>query len=298
MLTGSIIGDIKYQFRNGNMVIKLILANIGVFLFINILHLICFLTQSTGIYETILYKFELPASLSLLWHQPWSLITYMFSHEGFLHILFNMLWFYWFGEIFVLYLGDKKVLPLYLIGGLMGGFTYLLAYNLIPVFKPAAQMGVPLIGASASILAIVFAAATINPDHEISLILIGPVRIKYIALVSLLLDVINIPNGNAGGYIAHVGGALSGYLYIMALRSGTDIAAPFNNLMDRIVTIFKPRPKVKVSYNSNGRRSEPSQARDKTEQDKVDEILDKIARSGYDSLTKEEKDFLFHYSKK
>jgi membrane associated rhomboid family serine protease len=210
----------------------------------------------------------------------------MFLHVQFFHILFNMLWLYWFGEIFVLYLGDKKVLPLYIIGGLSGALIYILAYNLLPVFKPVVEISY-MLGASASIFAIVFAAATLNPDHEIGLILIGAVKIKYIALVSLLLDVITIPYSNAGGYIAHVGGALSGFLFIKALRSGWDVTA-----------IFRRKTKVKVAYKSAAAKSASGPARGKGEQEKVDEILDKIARSGYESLTKEEKDFLFHYSKK
>ncbi len=286
MLTGSIIGDIKYQFQYGNMVMKLIFINVGVFLLFGLFNLFSFLFQSYSLYQFILLKVETSASLHILMYQPWSVFTYMFLHVQIFHILFNMLWLYWFGEIFVLYLGDKKVLPLYIIGGLSGALIYILAYNLIPVFKPVAET-LYMLGASASIFAIVFAAATINPDHEIGLILIGPVKIKYVALISLLLDVINIPYSNAGGYIAHVGGALSGFLFIKALQSGFDITK-----------IFTRKPKVKVAYKSDTAKSTNGQARGNGEQEKVDEILDKIARSGYDSLTKEEKDFLFHYSKK
>ena len=135
MLTGSIIGDIKYQFRYGDMVMKLIFVNVGVFLIFGIIHLFSYLFSS-GFYPSFLEKFEAPASLPQLLRQPWSVITYMFLHEAPLHILFNMLWLYWFGQIFALiYLGDKKVLPLYLLGGLVGALTYILAFNFIPVFK-------------------------------------------------------------------------------------------------------------------------------------------------------------------
>ena len=297
MLTGSIIGDIKYQFRNGNMVTRLILVNVGVFVFFGLFYLIGFVSQSTTLYDAVILKLEAPASLHHLAQQPWSVFTYMFLHQGFFHVLFNMLWFYWFGEIFVLYLGDKKILPLYLMGGLSGALIYMLAYNLLPVFKPSVELSY-MLGASASIFAIVFAAATLNPDHEVRLILIGNVKIKYVAVVSLLLDVINIPHGNAGGYIAHVGGALCGYLYITSLRSGFDITSPLNNFFDWVVTLFSRRPNIKVAHKSTGPRTAPHQPRKESDQDRVDEILDKIAHSGYDSLTKEEKDFLFHYSKK
>ena len=296
MLTGSITNDIKYQFRYGNMVMKLIFVNAGVFLFFGIFYFISFLFQNNTAYNLVLSKVEMPASISTLLYQPWSVFSYMFLHTGFFHVLFNMLWFYWFGEIFVLYLGDKKILPLYILGGLAGAVIYLLAYNLLPVFKPQVDVSM-MLGASASIFAIVFAAATIAPDYEIRLMFLGIVKIKYIAVVSLLLDIINIPYGNAGGYIAHIGGALSGYLYIKSLQGGFDFASPFNKLFDGVANLFKPKSNIKVTYKSETRKSEVS-LRSKNEQQRVDEILDKIARSGYDSLTKEEKDFLFNYSKK
>ncbi len=296
MLTGSITNDIKHQFRHGNMVMKLIFVNVGVFLFFGVLHLLGFLLQNNSFYHLLLSKVEMPASLTTLLYQPWSVFTYMFLHTGFFHVLFNLLWFYWFGEIFVLYLGDKKILPLYILGGLTGAVTYLLAFNLIPVFKPQVDASM-MLGASASIFAVVFAAATLNPDFEVRLMFIGVVRIKYIAVISLLLDVINIPYGNAGGYIAHAGGALSGYLYIKSLRGGFDLTSPLNKLFDGVANLFKPKSNIKVTYKSESRKSETG-SRSKNEQQRVDEILDKIARSGYDSLTKEEKDFLFNYSKK
>ncbi|MCX6197666.1 MAG: rhomboid family intramembrane serine protease [Bacteroidetes bacterium] len=296
MLTGSITNDIKHQFSYGNMVMKLIFVNIGVFLFFGIFNLAGFLFQNNSLYNLVLSKVEMPASLSVLLHQPWSGFTYMFLHTGFFHVLFNMLWFYWFGEIFVLYLGDKKILPLYIIGGLAGAITYLLAYNLLPVFKPQADVSM-MLGASASVFAIVFAAATLAPDYEIRLMFLGSIKIKHIAIISLLLDIINIPYGNAGGYIAHIGGALSGYLYIKSLQSGFDFATPLNKFFDGMANLFKPKSSIKVTYKSETQKIEKV-SRNKNEQQRVDDILDKIARSGYDSLTKEEKDFLFNYSKK
>jgi len=293
MLTGSIIGDIKYQFRYGNMVVKLIFVNLAVFAFFGLFYLFSFFAQSDSLYQLVLKEFEAPASLHQLLRQPWSVFTYMFLHVAPLHVIFNMLWLYWFGDIFVLYLSDKKVLPLYIIGGLGGVIIYLLAYNLLPVFKADIPFAY-LLGASASIMAIVFAAATLNPDHEISLILIGAVKIKYVAVFSLLLDIITIPYSNAGGYLAHVGGALTGYLFITGLRSGFDISA----IPGKFTGLFKRKPAVKVSYKNTGGNMTSSTTRSKGEQEKVDEILDKISRSGYDSLSKEERDILFNYSKK
>ena len=296
MLTGSISDDIKHQLRYGNMVMKLVLANAGVFLFFGIFYFISFLFQNNSLYNLVLSKAEMPASLNTLLYQPWSVFTYMFLHTGFFHVLFNMLWLYWFGEIFVLYLGNKKILPLYILGGLAGAVIYLLAYNLLPVFKPQVDVSM-MLGASASIFAVVFAAATIAPDYEIRLMFLGIVKIKYIAVVSLFLDIINIPYGNAGGYIAHIGGALSGYFYIKSLQSGFDFTSPFTKLFEGVANLFKPKSNIKVTYKSDSQKAEKT-SRSKNEQQKVDDILDKIARSGYDSLTKEEKDFLFNYSKK
>src|ERR1700722_12847783 len=155
MLTNSLIGDIKYYMRNGNMVTKLIFVNVAIFIFFGLFYVISYLSQSYSFYTVLLQKLEIPASLHQLATQPWSVFTYMFLHVAPLHILFNMLWLYWFGEIFVLYLGDKKVLPLYIIGGISGALIYILAFNLIPVFKPAVPASY-MLGASASIFAIVF----------------------------------------------------------------------------------------------------------------------------------------------
>lgn len=293
MLTNSIKDDIKHYFNYGSVAVKLILVNIAVFLVLGILNLVGFFIESSGWYNLLLNKLEMPASVHTLLYQPWSAFTYMFMHTGLLHLLFNMLWFYWFSEIFILHLGDKRVLPLYLLGGLSGAVIYMLAYNFIPVFKPKVDTSL-MLGASASIFAIVFGAATLNPDYEVRMMFIGNVRIKYIALASLLLDIINIPYGNAGGYIAHVGGAFSGYLYIRSLQNGFDLFAVF----DKITNPFARKPKLKTAYKNENYRRPAEKANTKTEQQRVDEILDKIARSGYDSLSKEEKDFLFQYSNK
>lgn len=293
MLTNSLSGDIKHQFRYGNMVMKLLFVNVGVFLALSLLHLISYLSQSFSLYELLLKNLEVPAALSLLMNQPWSVLTYMFLHKGILHILFNMLWLYWFGEIFVFYLGDKKILPLYFIGGLSGAALYILSFNLLPVFQSLLD-GSYMLGASASVYAVVFAATTINPDHSMRLLLLGDVKIKYIAWISLILGIISIPDGNPGGNIAHMGGALSGFLFIKGLRSGLDFSSPFVGLLN----LFRRNSRMKVTHRGAGKQTESPKPRGKSEQERVDDLLDKIARSGYDSLTKEEKDFLFHYSKK
>lgn len=288
MLTGSTIGDIKHYLRYSNVIVKLLIANVSVFLVVAIIHWVCNNTGVSAAFDLAIHRFEFPASLkSLLW-QPWSAITYMFLHLELFHIGFNMLWLYWFGEIFILYLGEKKVLPLYIIGGLGGALLYSLAFNLIPNFKNSVELS-HLLGASGSIYAIVFASIILNPDHEISLIFFDKVKIKYIAIALIILGLINSYYGNAGGEIAHLGGALVGSFYIISLRQGFD---PIN-----FAALFKRRSPVKVTYKNTDVQS-ANKNRSNSEQQKVDEILDKIARSGYDSLSKEERDFLFNYSKK
>ena len=290
MLTNSIWGDIKYQFTYGNAAIKLIFANVGIFLIVVLFKLVCIVAQVPNLYVLIINYLKVPASLGTLLYQPWSLFSYMFLHEGVMHILFNMLWLYWFSEIVILFLGDKKILPIYIMGGLAGAGLYILMYNTIPYFKGAMPIAY-MAGASAGVMAIVWAAVALSPDYEIRLPILGNVKIKYIAIVSILIDIISIPQGNAGGHIAHIGGALMGYWYIRILQGGTDLAAPFT----AIGNVFKPKPVVKLTHISETKVAGKPIPSDKV-QEKLDAILDKMNESGYDSLSKEEKDFLFRYS--
>jgi membrane associated rhomboid family serine protease len=302
-MTGtSILEDLKYRFRAGNMVTKLIFVNVLVFVAVKLLVLILFFAQKNGLYTPIIAQLTMPAYLPQLVKQPWTIFTYMFLHEGFFHILFNMLWMFWFGDIFMLYLGDKKILPLYLLGGLSGAIFYVAAYNLIPVFHPSLPI-VKMLGASAGVLAIVFAAVTLNPDYEVRLMFLGDVKIKYIALVSLVIDILSIPNGNAGGYIAHIGGALCGWLFIKGLRSGVDAGKPIGDFAEMVSSQFSKQKQGVLKYEGErkttfGSATATTIKRTDDEQAQVDEILDKISRSGYDSLSKEEKDFLFKFSNK
>lgn len=309
------IDDLRYRFKYGNMVVKLIYVNMSIFLLLGLMKLGFFLFQNTGLYTMILQKISLPASLNVLLYQPWSIFSYMFLHEGLFHILFNMLWLYWFGEIFISYLGDKRILPLYLIGGLSGALLYLLSFNFIPVFKTHSNSTI-LIGASASILAIVFGIVTLVPNHSIRLLFFGNVRIKYIAFITLVIDIISIPNNNAGGYIAHLGGALSGFLFMRGVKKGIDISQPINKFAETVVAQFSRREApntytsktfstekkikqntvqdVKFTYTPQSSSSQ----KQAVEQAQLDSILDKISRSGYDSLSEEEKKFLFEFSNK
>lgn len=292
MLTGSIAGDIKHQFQYGNVVFKLILANVGVFLVYHIVNVICYFTGTSTVIGFLNENLLAYSNWGLMLHKPWTLLTYQFFHIDIRHFLFNMLWLYFFGEVFILYLGEKKVLPVYLLGGFFGWLVFALALHIIPVLKPMANFEM-LLGASAGIQAIAFAAVAIHPDHKFNLMFVGSVSIKYIAFVSLFIDLIMVPQGHAGTYFAHLGGALFGYLYISLLQHGVDPMAT----LEKLKGLFTRKSKVRVAYK-NTAYQKTEKPIGKSEQQRVDEILDKIARSGYDSLNKEEKDFLFHYSKK
>lgn len=227
----------------------------------------------------------------------------MFIHEGFWHILWNMLGLYWFGQIVQDMIGKPKILPLYIFGGIFGGLLYMLAYNIFPLFSNAVAVS-SCIGASAGVMAIVLAAATIAPNFELGFAIIGPVKIKWIALVYVVLDLINIQGGNAGGHIAHLGGALFGFVFIKQLQSGNDFTRPFYAVTDFFSNLFKKKSNLKVEYKKeyvytsekNTKSNTAQQKETISKQEKLDAILDKINRSSYDSLSKEEKEFLFKIS--
>jgi membrane associated rhomboid family serine protease len=235
-----------------------------------------------------------PADLHLLIRKPWTLITYMFLHKNFLHILFNLLWLYWFGRIFLEYLDDKKLVGVYLLGGLSGAFLYVLVYNIFPVFFRQLELSYAL-GASAAVMAIVISISVYVPDYAVNLLFIGRVKIIYIAIIGFLVTSVFDFSINTGGKIAHIGGALFGYLFTLQYRKGHDLTRGLNRFLSAFLGIFKPKPKVTVTH----RKSENDydfNKRKKEEQIEIDRILDKIAKSGYDSLTKQEKELLFRQS--
>jgi membrane associated rhomboid family serine protease len=307
----SIWADIRNEFQRGNIITRLIFINIAVFLLINLSALLFkVFIGMPEVSTTILRQFTVPADVSKLVTRPWTLITHMFAHQGLLHILFNMLWLYWMGRILQEYLGDRKVLPLYVMGALFGAGAYILLYNVLPYFRPAVPVSEAL-GASAGVMAIVVGTATLLPDYRIGLLLIGPVKLKWLALVAVVLDVIGISGGNPGGSIAHLGGAFFGFLFIRQLQKGNDLSRGFNWLFDRLVRFFSlrrrgprihysnPKVKAKTAAGNVGakKQSTPGPAAKGDRQQRLDEILEKISRSGYDGLTKEEKDFLFRVSR-
>jgi membrane associated rhomboid family serine protease len=291
----SISDEIKQTFKSGSSLIKLIYINLAVFIIVNIVEIFYFILNRHDSYSAFLLTFAVPADLHLLIRKPWTLITYMFLHKNFLHILFNLLWLYWFGKIFLEYLDGKKLVGVYLLGGLSGAFLYILMYNLFPVFFSQLKMSYAL-GASAAVMAIVISIAAYVPNYTVYLLFFGKVKIIYIAIIGFLVTSVFDFSINTGGKIAHFGGAIFGYLFTLQYRRGRDITKGLNRILSAIFGLFKPKPKVTVSYKKSDTDYDYN-LRKKTEQDEIDRILEKIAKSGYDSLTKEEKELLFKQSK-
>ncbi|MFP5471386.1 MAG: rhomboid family intramembrane serine protease [Bacteroidia bacterium] len=296
----SIGNEIKRWYTTGSIVSKLILVNAAIFIAFTIIDVIGKLTYTNlGFIQSWLYA---TSNFSDLLFKPWSIVTYMFLHGGFWHILFNMLFLSLFGRIFLTFLGTKKFLAIYLLGGIVGYLFYATSYNLFPYFSN--QIGTPIVGASAAIMAIMAATVTLSPNYEIRLFLIPfNIKIIWIGLLFFLQDIFALKGSfNLGGSLAHIGGAVFGYIAILQLQKGKDILRWFEVIIDKIESIFKPS-KLKVSYRSPKAKSKPMTDEEynlnkKERQQKVDAILDKIKQSGYESLTKTEKDFLFNEGKK
>jgi len=192
-------------------------------------------------------------------------------------------------------LGEKRLLSLYILGGLCGGFLYILAYNIFPRFNDVLPIARAL-GASASVMAIIVGIATKVPNYTVNLIFLGNVKLKYIAIVFVSLDLISFQDGNAGGHIAHLGGALFGFFYIRQLNQGKDWSIWFYKWASAFRSLFKGSGKRKIKVVYNKKSGKTAHAKKRSDQAVVDTILDKISKSGYDSLTKEEKDILFKAS--
>lgn len=288
--------DIKRTFRQGNSLTRLIYINIAVFILITIAAVIGFLLNNPEISEKVLYYISVPSSFKVLLLRPWTIITYMFVHQGIWHILFNMLWLYWFGSIFLEYLDQRKLVAVYLMGGISGALVYILSFNIFPVFSAVVTDSVA-IGASASVMAIVIAIAAYVPDYTVHLFLFGRIKIKYMALAIFILTSVMDFSINSGGKLAHIGGALFGYLYTLNLKQGRDIGKGFNKIIDSLVTTFKPRKKLKVTHKKPANEYEYNKLKAE-HQALINNILEKISKGGYDSLTKEEKETLFRESQK
>lgn len=285
------------RYNNGH--VQLIIINVVVFLVMAVLMVVSTISGFSDVFEWIHAQVSIPPVFSTFITKPWTIITYAFMHDltGILHILFNMLFLYWFGKLFIEYLGSDKLISVYFLGAIAGGVAYLLVYNLIPFFMEQAPRG--MIGASAAVYAIVVATATLLPDYTFFLLFLGPVRIKYIAAFYIVLSFLGTVGGNAGGNIAHLGGALIGFVYMKQLQAGINWGSWITVTIEWFKDLFKPRSKVKVTYRSDdtSKKGKPAKG-PSVSQDELDAILDKISSGGYESLTKEEKEKLFNASKK
>ena len=290
----NIFYNLKRSFQTGTILSKLLFINVGLFLVLRLLSVLFLLFNLNDI--PFLLYLQLPASPSLLLMRPWTLVTYMFTHFDFLHILFNMLWLYWFGGLFLNFFNEKQLGGLYLLGGLAGAVLFVLCYNLFPYFQDVASFSY-LMGASASVMAIVFAVSFYRKDLEINLLLIGRIKLIYLAVFTLIIDLLAMASDNAGGHIAHVGGALFGIWFASRIQQGKDMTAPINRLIDWFVNLGKRKPKMRVSYKRPETDYEYN-ARKHQESVNIDTILDKLKRSGYESLSADEKKRLFDASKK
>lgn len=298
---------IRHAFdHKNNGLYKIIAINLLAFLVLMVLRVFLTIGGSETTYRSIISFFMMPAGIPQFLMQPWTIISYMFLHEGFLHIIFNMLFLYWFGLLVQEYLGSRKLVNLYILGGIAGGLLYMILYNIAPYFSDRVDSAL-MLGASAGVYAIVVAAATLRPDTEFHLLLLGPVKIKYIAIFYVLVAFANSAGANAGGELAHLGGAALGFVYILQLNKGIDIGKPVQTVGTFFEKLFSQKPKVKVTYRRDtdstrkktGRSSTASAASSsRSTQEEIDRILDKIADKGYDNLTKEEKRKLFDFSNK
>ena len=286
--------DLRRNFESGNILMKLIYINVGLFIVIRLIGVILLLFN-LGSFPFLQYL-QLPSSLELLLHRPWTIFSYMFTHFDVLHILFNMLWLYWFGNLFLSWFNERQLGGLYLLGGIAGAAMFLLTYNVFPYFRNMVGYSF-LMGASASVMAIVFAISYYKKEWEINLLFIGRIKLIYLASFSLLIDLLAITSTNSGGHLAHLGGALVGICFAELIDKGIDLTRPINRLVDWFVNLGKRKPTMRVTY----KRSETDyeyNARKYQEKVDLDAILDKLKRSGYESLSAEEKKKLFEASKK
>lgn len=279
------INNILYKYKNGTIVEQLIYLNVFAFLLMYIVNSVSFLFGYQGS-NFIFEWFAMPANLDEFITRPWTIITYGFLHGGFLHILFNLIWLYYIGNLFLDYFTQKQLLSFYLYGTVFGGFIYLISYNYFPALQ---NTNAALVGASSAISAIFIGIATHIPYYEFNIRFIGFVKLWILAAIFVGIDIIQLPVENTGGHLAHIGGALFGYFYVKTFRNtNNSFSNPFSN-------IFKRKSTLKTVYKSTKRKAKNKSV---SNQEQIDAILDKISKSGYESLNQEEKDLLFKQGKK
>lgn len=296
----SILNDFKYAWkRPNNAVAQIIIINVAVFVGLFLIGLL----RHAGLGPVALFiheQFAIPSNIEQFIFRPWTALTYAFNHADIFHIFFNMLVFYWFGRLFAEYLGSQKLVNLYVISALGGALVYLFVYNVFPGM-PTSTM----IGASGAVYGVVVAAATLMPDYRFYLLFLGPVKIIYIALFYIFISLFTLDRGvNIGGELAHLTGALVGFLYIKQLQRGSEMGIFVFKIMEFFKGLFKPKPKIKVTHKKttrpgkSGFKNASPSAKSNISQNEIDAILDKISEKGYESLTKEEKEKLFNASKR
>lgn len=284
--------------RSNNSHIQLILINVVVFIILAFLYVVSTIGGFEHIFSTVYKAFSLPPQPAEFIYRPYTLLTYAFAHSlrDIWHILFNMISLYWFGRLFIEYLGNDRLIALYILGALAGGILYLLLFNSVPYFQERAGMG--MVGASAAIYAIMVACATLVPDYTFFLMFFGPVRIKYIALFFILLSFLGTVSSNAGGNLAHLGGAAIGYIYVRRLQSGTNIGSWITAVMNWFSSLFSGNRKSKLKYQKRESPVSRGASSSQVTQAEIDAILDKISEKGYESLSSEEKEKLFRAGKR
>jgi membrane associated rhomboid family serine protease len=285
--------QLRYRLQQLNEAEKLILINVICFVLPLFLKTLFYLLNIPS--NVMIGWFELSAEWSDLLFKPWTIFTYSFMHSGFFHLFWNMYLLYFASRLFLNLFSLRTFFNVYFLGVLLGGLTFMLSYSVFPAFQYASPI---MVGASAGVMAVLIFMATYSPDLEVRIIFFN-VKLRYLGIAFVLLDVIQIPYGNAGGHLAHLGGAALGYLYVKRLDQGVDIGLPFENFTNRVLNLFKKQSKLKTVHkrkaSSNSKKKVTTQ---EVDQSKIDSILDKISKSGYDSLTQKEKDFLFQAGKK
>lgn len=289
------MSGIRYQYARLSIAQKLIVVNVAVYIINALLPFLFGLEE-----DAFMTWFELPKDLGRFLTQPWSLVTYSFFHGGIWHLFWNMIILYFASRIFLNLYGSRKLINVYFLGVIFGGLIFMLSYNVFPVFS---GMRTALIGASAGVTAVLIFVCSYMPNQEVRLFFFN-IKLWYLGVFVVLLDLIQIPSsGNAGGHMAHLGGAFLGYLYARQLLKGNDIGAWFSNSLDSISELFAAKKEAKAPLKTVYRKKRQKGKKETVDYDKeskqrrIDAILDKISKSGYESLSKEEKDYLFKAGK-
>lgn len=295
----SLLEDLKAKYKIASLGEKLIIVNIAVFIIYHVLNTGLALFKISGFDLSEWLAFPQDAAAFL--YKPWTIFSYAFFHSGFWHILINMIVLNFSMRFFMTYFSNRRLMTVYLLGGVCGALLYMISYNFFPLFENLS--GSNLRGASAAVMAIMFVVVGYAPNTSVRLPLIGAIKFWWIALFFVIQDIIQIPTGNnSGGNFAHLGGAIFGYIYALQLKKGVDIGEWFEKMSDSVISLFKSTKKspLKTVHKSKTVKKTPpknTSAKKNPNQVQIDAILDKISKSGYDSLTKEEKDFLFKAGK-